>query len=68
VAALAKRKDLRALPILVELLQAESYSYCTEEAACSLLDLDMGDTERTADEYLKALRARFGSGNGILEP
>lgn len=59
VEALAKRKDLRVLPTLLELLQAQTMSSCAEEAAYSLLDLEWGDNQRTAAELLNAIQARF---------
>lgn len=63
MAALAKRKDPRALPLLIELLTDKTDSCRAEEAACSLLDLDVDETERSASEYITALRARFGIGS-----
>ena len=39
VAGLGKRRDLRVLPDLLELLQQEEVSYGVVEAACHLLDL-----------------------------
>jgi len=60
VEALAKRKDLRVLPALKELLQVETMSSCAEEAAYYLLELEWGDKERTASELLSELHARFG--------
>jgi HEAT repeat protein len=60
VEALAKRKDLRVLPALRGLLQAETMPCCAEEAAYYLLDLEWGDSERTAGELLAELHARFG--------
>jgi HEAT repeat protein len=60
VEALAKRKDLRVLPALRELLQAETPPYCAEEAANYLLDLESGDKQRTPSELLNMLQTRFG--------
>lgn len=60
MSALAKRKDLRVLPVLTELLQAETMSDCTEEAACLLLDLERIDNQRTPGKLLSDLHARFG--------
>jgi HEAT repeat protein len=59
-AALAKRKDLHALPALMDLLQEETMSPCVEEAAYYLLDLEWGDNQRTPSELLNMLQARFG--------
>ena len=61
VEALAKRKDLRVLPALLELLQAETMCDCAEEAAYHLLDLEWGDNHRTASELLGKLHARYGA-------
>jgi HEAT repeat protein len=58
--ALAKRKDLRALRILTELLQAEPILDCAEEAACYLLDLEKADNHKTAAELLVELHSRYG--------
>jgi len=58
--SLAKRKDLRALPVLIELLHADTMSLCTEEAAFLLLDLEWGDHDWTASELLCGLQTRFG--------
>jgi HEAT repeat protein len=60
MSALAKRKDLRVLPALRELLQAETMPYCAEDAAHYLLDLEWGNNQQTADELLSKLHARFG--------
>jgi HEAT repeat protein len=59
VEALAKRKDLRVLPVLTELLQAETMCDCAEEAAYYLLELEWGDNRKTAGELLSELRARY---------
>ncbi|MGA3370598.1 MAG: HEAT repeat domain-containing protein [Terracidiphilus sp.] len=61
VEALAKRKDLRVLPALIELLQAETMCGCAEEAASYLLDLEWGDHHRTASELLGEILARYGA-------
>lgn len=61
IAALAKRKDLRVLPALIELLQSGELCDCAEEASCSLLDLELGQEQRTAAEYLNELRTRYGA-------
>jgi len=60
VEALTKRKDMRVLPALKELLQDEPISSCTEEAAYYLLELEWGDNRKTAGELLRELNARFG--------
>jgi len=61
VEALAKRKDLRVLPALIELLQTETMCDCAETAAFYLLDLEWGDHHRTASELLGELQARYGA-------
>src|SRR5580698_8870600 len=58
VAGLGKRKDLRVLPDLIELLQQEEVSYGVVEAACHLLDLPEINEEWSADEYIEALSTR----------
>jgi HEAT repeat protein len=60
VTSLAKRKDLRVLPTLIELLQDDILSNCIEEAAYYLLDLEWGENQRTATELLNALQSRYG--------
>jgi HEAT repeat protein len=59
VAGLGKRKELRVLPDLIELLQQEEVSYGVVEAACNLLDLPEINEEWSADEYIEALTARY---------
>jgi HEAT repeat protein len=59
VAGLGKRKDLRVLPDLLELLQQEEVSYGVVEAACHLLDLKEINEEWSADEYIEALTTRY---------
>jgi len=59
VAGLGKRKDLRVLPDLLELLQQEEVSYGVVEAACHLLDLKEINEEWSADEYIEALSTRY---------
>ena len=61
VAGLGKRKELRVLPDLIELLQEEEVSYGVVEAACNLLDLKEINEEWTADEYIDALTTRYAS-------
>jgi HEAT repeat protein len=61
VAGLGKRKDLRVLPDLLELLQQEEVSYGVVEAACHLLDLKEVNEEWGADEYIEALSTRYAS-------
>ena len=60
VEALAKRKDLRVLPALKELLQGETMSSCAEEAAYHLLELECGDNRKTPSKLLSELHARYG--------
>lgn len=60
VEALAKRKDLRVLPALKELLQGETMSLCVEEAAYYLLELEWADNRKTPSELLSELHARYG--------
>jgi len=59
VAGLGKRKELRVLPDLIELLQQEEVSYGVVEAACQLLDLKEINEEWSADEYIEALSRRY---------
>jgi HEAT repeat protein len=59
VAGLGKRKELRVLPDLIELLQQEEVSYGVVEAASNLLDLPRINEEWTADEYIEALTTRY---------
>ena len=61
VAGLGKRKELRVLPDLIELLQQEEVSYGVVEAACHLLDLKEINEEWSADEYIEALTTRYAS-------
>jgi HEAT repeat protein len=59
VAGLGKRKELRVLPDLIELLQQEEVSYGVVEAACQMLDLKEINEEWSADEYIHALVTRY---------
>ena len=59
VAGLGKRKELRVLPDLLELLQEEEVSYGVVEAACNLLDMASINEEWSADEYIQALTTRY---------
>jgi hypothetical protein len=61
VAALGKRKDLRVLPDLLDLLQQEEVSYGVVEAACHLLDLGEINEEWGADDYIEALTTRYAA-------
>jgi HEAT repeat protein len=61
VAGLGKRKDLRVLPDLIELLQQEEVSYGVVEAACHLLDMKEINEEWGADEYIQALTTRYAA-------
>jgi HEAT repeat protein len=61
VAGLGKRKELRVLPDLIDLLQQEEVSYGVVEAACQLLDLPKINEEWSADEYIEALTARYAA-------
>jgi len=61
VAGLGKRKELRVLPDLIELLQQEEVSYGVVEAACNLLDLPEINEEWGADEYIEALSTRYAA-------
>jgi HEAT repeat protein len=57
---LAKRKDLHALPIILEELQAEEYGVLYEEAASYLLELEGVKPEGWDGwRYVEELRARF---------
>lgn len=59
VAGLGKRKELRVLPDLIELLQQEEVSYGVVEAACQMLDLPEINEAWSADEYIEALSSRY---------
>ncbi len=59
VAGLGKRKELRVLPDLIELLQEEEVSYGVVEAACHLLDMSEINEEWSADDYIQALTSRY---------
>ena len=59
VAGLGKRKELRVLPDLIDLLQQEEVSFGVVEAACQLLDLAEINEEWSADEYIEALSSRY---------
>jgi HEAT repeat protein len=61
VAGLGKRKDLRVLPDLIELLQEDEVSYGVVEAAANLLDLPEINEEWSADEYIEALSNRYAA-------
>ncbi|HEX4319746.1 MAG TPA: HEAT repeat domain-containing protein [Acidobacteriaceae bacterium] len=61
VAGLGKRKDLRVLPDLIELLQQEEVSFGVVEAASNLLDLPGINEEWSADEYIEALTTRYAA-------
>jgi HEAT repeat protein len=61
VAGLGKRKELRVLPDLIELLQQEEVSYGVVEAACHLLDMPEVNEEWSADEYIDALSTRYAA-------
>lgn len=61
VAGLGKRKELRVLPDLIELLQEEEVSYGVVEAACRLLDLPEINEEWGADDYIDALTDRYAT-------
>ncbi len=61
VAGLGKRKDLRVLPDLLDLLQEDEVSYGVVEAACNLLDLPEINDKWGADEYIQALTTRYAS-------
>ena len=61
VAGLGKRKELRVLPDLMEMLQQDEVSYGVVEAACHLLDMDTVREDWSADEYIEALSARYAA-------
>ena len=64
-AGLAKRKDLRALPVVIEELGREEYGVLYEEAASYLLNLDVVKPEGWESwRYVEELRARFN----IVDP
>lgn len=61
VVGLAKRRDLRVFPKLFDLLNQESISSRAVEAACLLLGLNDEPEGWSGQEYVNALRQRFGS-------
>lgn len=61
VAGLGKRRDLRVLPDLMDLLQQEEVSYGVVEAACHLLGLKEINEEWSADDYIEALSKRYAT-------
>lgn len=61
VVGLAKRHDLRVLPKLIALLTESDINYRAVEAASMLLRLDDNCGELSAQDYVTALRQRFGS-------
>jgi HEAT repeat protein len=61
VGGLGKRKELRVLPDLIELLQQEEVSYGVVEAACHLLDMQEINEEWSADDYIEALSTRYAA-------
>jgi len=61
VAGLGKRKELRVLPDLIDLLHEEEVSYGVVEAACHLLDMEEINEEWTADDYIDALSTRYAA-------
>lgn len=68
-AGLAKRKDKRVLPILLEELSRDEYGSLYEEAASSLLGLDIGETEGWEScRYIEELRKHFNVQNSTDEP
>jgi HEAT repeat protein len=64
-AGLAKRRDLRVLPAVLEELQRDEYGVLYEEAASYLLELDVVKPDGWDGwRYVEELRARFN----IMEP
>ena len=60
VVGLAKRKDLRALPVVIEELERDEYGVLYEEAASYLLELNVVKPESWDGwRYVEELRARF---------
>jgi len=59
LAGLAKRKDPRALPPLLDALQHEAVTDRVIDAACSLLGMERERKEWTTADYAEALRAKF---------
>ena len=64
VVGLAKRHDLHVLPKLIEVLTQASISSGAVEAACMLLGLNCDREEWSGQDYVTALRQRFGSVEG----
>jgi HEAT repeat protein len=61
MAGLAKRKDLRALPLLLECLDDGLDSSLTTEAATELLGLDREPQDWTAEQFAEALREKYST-------
>jgi HEAT repeat protein len=60
VVGLAKRKDPRVLPKLIDLLTQPAVSYRAVEAASVLLGMSDDHEEFSGQDYVNALRQRFG--------
>jgi HEAT repeat protein len=61
IVGLAKRRDVRVLPFLREILESAVLSVWTAEAAATILDLPQLPEDWTANDYRMALDERFGT-------
>lgn len=57
---LAKRKDRRVLPTLIEMLSEPEPTDRAIETASLMLGMEQDETEMTANDFISALRLRFG--------
>jgi hypothetical protein len=60
MAGLGKRRDQRVLPLLVATLEQSEAAIPVIEAARDMLGMDGNREDLSTDDYLSALRARFG--------
>jgi len=60
IVGLAKRHDVRVLPVLIDLLSRPRVGVRPVEAACLLLGIDDEPKEWSEEDYADALRQRFG--------
>jgi HEAT repeat protein len=59
VAGLARRRDARALPLLLERLRQDDVDDLTIEAAGEMLGMHGGRGKMAAEDYISALQLRF---------
>lgn len=63
MAGMGKRHDERVLPSLMDALQKTSVSHCVLEAAARMLDMDTDPDDWEPENYVAALRERYGLGS-----